>query len=83
MAPTRLPVPCGITRGGLFKTQERAMPYIIICWKELLLPEKVQIAWWEPLDALDEPHHVKVKLVGGDTVVIKRNGSEITTWRSK
>lgn len=59
------------------------MPEIINLWKELVLPEKVKIFWWEPLDRLDEPQHVMVKLDSDETVVIKRNGTEITTWRKR
>ena len=57
------------------------MPEIIKTWRELILPTKVDIEWWDQLDTLDEPQYVKVKLLSGHTVLIKREGSDIKTWR--
>ena len=59
------------------------MPEIIKTWFGLIEPHKVKVEWWEPLDILDEPQYVKVKLSTGDEVIIKREGYDIKTWRFK
>ena len=62
---------------------EAKMPEIIKTWKELILPAKVKIEWWDQLDTLDEPQYVKVKLDSGHVILIKREGHDIKTWRFK
>ena len=59
------------------------MPVIIKTWLELVEPHKPAVVWWEPLDVLDEPDYVKVRLDSGHEVIIKREGSDIKTWRFK
>jgi hypothetical protein len=54
-------------------------PETIRLWLELVQPAKPSIDWWEPLDPANL--YYKVKLKTGETILLRQNGNELTTWR--
>ena len=58
------------------------MPEIINTWKDLILPAKVKIEWWNQWTHWTR-QYVKVKLDSGHVILIKREGHDIKTWRFK
>ena len=54
-------------------------PATIKLWLELVLPAKPSIEFWEPLSETES--YYRIKLTTGEVILLRQNGTELTTWR--